>query len=69
MRTRTIKAQNLRLGDWLVGDHRTPSGEVVSMSQTTSVSGSRLWDIGLASNGWQGVIPLWDGDQVTVERD
>lgn len=68
MRTRTIKAQNLRLGDWIVQDHQTPSGEVVSMSQLTSLPSGRLWDIGLARKDWAGVVSLWDDDLVTVER-
>ena len=68
MSTRTIKAQNIRIGDWIVGDHRTPSGEVVSMSQLTSLPSGRLWDIGLTRGGLDVLIPLWDDDRVTVER-
>lgn len=71
MSARTIKVQNLRLGDFItyagVGTGGV-MGSIVSMSQLASLPSGRMWDVGLERKDWRGVVTLADDDLVTVER-
>lgn len=71
MRTRTIKASNIRLGDFIIPDWRIgPRGVVTSMSQVYAGPLYRTWDIGVL--GRDGItttiLTLSDYDQVTARR-